>query len=546
MKSVLIIGGYGGFGTRLSVRFSNAGWRVLVAGRRLDAATAFCATLSGAVPVVADRNGDLAPLFAAHKPNLVVDAAGPFQGSDYRVPLACITAGVHYLDLADARDFVCGISALDQAAKATGVCVISGASSVPALSGAVVRELTKGMTKVTAIDMAISASNRATAGPSVAASIMSYVGKPLSLWRGGRWEQATGWHMLRRETFEVAGRKSLRRLTALSDVPDHTIMPDMVEVAGQGRAATTFRAGPEFSFQVLGIWVLSWLVKWRLIPSLSALSGWLRYLQAPTNKLGSDRSGMFVEVKGFVDKQGSIRRWTLIAEDGDGPEIPTLAAVILSEMITGGGVGPGARDASTLVTLDQFAPQFNGLAIYCERTEAEYVPLYKLIMSQDYNNLSKTVAKMHWIIGNSGAVGEATVTRGKSVFAQIVCAIMGFPPEGTTSLHVQFDEHKGRERWTRSFGTSVFSSVLSLSGGQLVESFGALSFAFGLGSYKKTLRMHPHRWTAFGIRMPRWLGPKTQASEWQDGDAFCFDVAIDLPLIGRIVRYQGRLAMVTS
>jgi hypothetical protein len=50
-----------------------------------------------------------------------------------------------------------------------------------------------------------------------------------------------------------------------------------------------------------------------------------------------------------------------------------------------------------------------------------------------------------------------------------------------------------------------------------------------------------HSWTAFGIPMPRWLGPTTQAREWQDGDAFCFDVAINLPLIGNVVRYQGQL-----
>jgi hypothetical protein len=51
--------------------------------------------------------------WSASGPHLVIDAAGPFQGSDYRVPSACIAAAIPYLDLADARDFVCGIGALD-------------------------------------------------------------------------------------------------------------------------------------------------------------------------------------------------------------------------------------------------------------------------------------------------------------------------------------------------------------------------------------------------------------------------------------------------
>ena len=36
--------------------------------------------------VAADRMGDLAPVLAACRPDLVIDAAGPFQASDYRVP----------------------------------------------------------------------------------------------------------------------------------------------------------------------------------------------------------------------------------------------------------------------------------------------------------------------------------------------------------------------------------------------------------------------------------------------------------------------------
>jgi Domain of unknown function (DUF4166) len=312
----------------------------------------------------------------------------------------------------------------------------------------------------------------------------------------------------------------------------------------KGRPATTFRAGPEFAFQVLGIWALSWLVKWRIIPSLSALSGWLRYLQAPTNKLGSDRSGMVLEVKGFVGDQALARRWTLIAEDGDGPEIPTLAAVILADMIADGKVKPGAGDASTLVDLPQFQPQFDGLAIYHERVETPVTPLYQRILGQRFASLPKVVADMHTLVGNGGASGEAIVTRGTSPLARLVCAIMGFPPAGTMALHVSFDEHHGSETWTRDFGGTRFSSVMSQAASDVIERFGPLAFTLGIDTNAQGLSMHMRRWTAFAIPMPRFLGPTTAAREWQDGDAFCFDVAIGLPLIGRVVRYQGRLVAV--
>ncbi|AXB77982.1 hypothetical protein TQ38_002700 [Novosphingobium sp. P6W] len=74
---------------------------------------------------------------------------------DHAIPRACIAAGVHYIDIANSREFVCGIEALEAAAKDAGVVLLSGASSVPALSGAAVRHLAGRMDKVRAFCPAI-------------------------------------------------------------------------------------------------------------------------------------------------------------------------------------------------------------------------------------------------------------------------------------------------------------------------------------------------------------------------------------------------------
>ena len=63
---------------------------------------------------------------------VVVSTCGPFQTSGYDVAQACIARRIHYIDLADARDFVTGIAALDAAAKASGVSVISARARCPA------------------------------------------------------------------------------------------------------------------------------------------------------------------------------------------------------------------------------------------------------------------------------------------------------------------------------------------------------------------------------------------------------------------------------
>lgn len=53
-----------------------------------------------------DINGDLNEALARIAPQIVIHTTGPFQTQDHRVAQACIAQGCHYLDLADAREFV--------------------------------------------------------------------------------------------------------------------------------------------------------------------------------------------------------------------------------------------------------------------------------------------------------------------------------------------------------------------------------------------------------------------------------------------------------
>jgi hypothetical protein len=537
VKRILILGGYGGFGARLSRRLADDGHKILVAGRRLSVAQMFCASLPFAEAVQADRNGDITSLLKQLTPDLVIDAAGPFQNSDHHVAKACIVQRIAYLDLADAREFVCSIDALGVAANAAGVPVITGASSVPALSGAVIRELAQGLDEIGAIEIAISASNRATAGPSVASAILSYVGKPIRVWRGKQWITEYGWQRLKRQNFAVDGRLAIKRLVALADIPDHQIVP----VAVRGAPSVIFRAGPEFGFQTLSLWLMSWLVRWGMLRSVSSLADWLRYLQRLTARLGSDRSAMIVSLKGYAGTEIVERHWTLIAEKGDGPEIPTLAAQLLANSILAGQVEAGARTGADELSLHQFEPLFAELAITHETVERRYDPVYKRVMGEAHAMLPEAVRKLHLLGGDGGASGTATVVRGDNPFARLVGGIMRFPPAGEHQLHVSFSENEGVEHWTRNFSGRRFSSHLGEKDGKLTERFGPLRFYFDLPSDTKGLEMVMRRWTAFGIRLPLALAPKSQAREWQEGDDFCFDVPIALPLIGLVVHYRGRL-----
>jgi hypothetical protein len=536
---VLVIGGYGGFGGRLSRRLANGGAEVIVAGRSLAKAELFCRGTRGCRPARADRNEGIADLLRAERPDVVVDASGPFQSSDYRIVEQCVEAGTSYLDLADAREFVTGIGRFDAAARLVGVAIISGASSVPALSGAVVRELADGMELVTSVEIAISASSRASAGPAVTAAILGGVGQPLKVWRGGRWIVRYGWQELRRERLTIAEESDLgSRWVALADVPDLGLLADRLP----GRPAVTFRASTESAVGNWALWLASWPVRWGWMRSLRPMSWLLLPAHRFTALWGGNRSGMVVRLFGLSAGRRIERRWTLIAEAGDGPEIPTLAAAILAERIAGGGVRPGARDAGMELDLAAFEPLLATLAVRHATIELpQPEPLYRRVMGDAFDRLSPALQAMHSVLRDQGAQGHARVERGPNPLARVIATAKGFPKSGEYPLHVHFAERDGRERWTRDFGGQCFASTSSAAGDEVIEGHGPMGFRFKLQEAGGGINMKMTGWSMFGVPLPLALAPRSPAREWEEDGRFHFDVPIDLPLIGRVIHYRGWL-----
>src|SRR5207244_956949 len=134
----------------------------------------------------------------ALRPNLVIHTSGPFQGQDYHVASAAIDAGAHHIDLADGRAFVAGITNLDAVAREHGVVVVAGASTLPALSFAVVASLLPSFSRMDSIDICIAPGQKTPRGRATMEAILSYCGHPFRELNDGAWRQVYGWQGLRR------------------------------------------------------------------------------------------------------------------------------------------------------------------------------------------------------------------------------------------------------------------------------------------------------------------------------------------------------------
>src|SRR5262245_42466248 len=224
---VLVLGAYGAFGARAAQRLARASdFELIVAGRSRERAEHLarrlseigCANVAAACMDAADISADQ---LARHQVDLLINASGPYQRQDYRLAQACIAAGIHYVDLADARNFVAGIGVLNEAAERAGVLVVSGASTVPALSAAVVDAYAPRFAKLACVRIVISPGNSFNPGLATTQSILSTLGRPLAMPAHGAMVTVHGWQGLQRRHIPGLGNRWL----GACDTPDLELFP---------------------------------------------------------------------------------------------------------------------------------------------------------------------------------------------------------------------------------------------------------------------------------------------------------------------------------
>lgn len=353
---VLVLGGYGNFGARICRALAgHAQIDLLVGGRSAQQAQAFAQTLGhGAQGVALDLQ---APDFAARLKTLGVEllihTAGPFQAQAYAVAQAAAQAGAHYIDLADGRRFVCDFAAaLDATFQQAGRCAITGASTVPALSAAVVQHLCAGWQRMDVVDTCIAPAQTAPRGEATLAAVLSYCGEPLRVWAGGQWTQQRGWAAPQR----IAFARMRPRLGALCDIPDLELFPTHFAVTQR----VMFRAALEVGLAQRAFALLAALRTLGLLRHPEKLARLLQRTGTLLDAFGSSLGGMVVRVQG-LDAQGqpAARAWHITAPDDHGPEIPCMAAILLARKLAVGHALPtGARPCMGLLTLEDFAPEF--------------------------------------------------------------------------------------------------------------------------------------------------------------------------------------------
>jgi Saccharopine dehydrogenase NADP binding domain len=370
---ILVLGASGQFGRRLCGRLIGLDGVALLLGGRDPAK--LTETRAGLLALQPDTAVEVAPcdagasnladLLRTYEANLVVHLAGPFQGQDYKVARACLEAGVPYIDMADGREFVARFASLDGAARARGIALVTGASTVPGLSSAIVDVALAKFSTLQSIDYGISASLRTGLGSATLQAVLSYCGKPYQVLDEGAATTIYGLGRPRRHDFPTPVH---HRVIVDCDIPDHALFPARYP----DLRYMSFGSGIDVPALAHVLSQMSRCVRRGWVADWDFLHGSVQFFMTAAKPFGSAHSGFFMRCEG-CDDAGKPKKILLeiLARNGSGLEIAVTPVVLLvGKLLAGESLPAGAYPCMGLFSLAEFQRELSSFPITWEWKEA--------------------------------------------------------------------------------------------------------------------------------------------------------------------------------
>ncbi len=361
---IVILGGYGNFGARICRGLArDPALTVIATGRNPASAPADFASQRIQTAALDISRANWIDTLRELSPAVVIHCIGPFQGQNYEIARGVLACGAHYIDLADGRDFVAGFTAvLNEDAMRANRIAVTGASTLPGLSSAVVDAFADSFSQLDGIDTVIAPGQHAPRGAATLAAVFSYIGRPFDVWQDGQWQKMFGWMHVQKVDVGPVGK----RLSAVCDVPDLALFP----VRYPGLRTARFRAALEVGFQHVGLACIAAFCRFGITLPITKLAPFMERTARIFDTFGSGTGGMTVTLSG-IGHNGQARtfRWHVIAPDNHGAEIPCMPAILLARKIAAGQmIQVGAFPCMGLIPLAEFEPEF---AIWEMRTSMD-------------------------------------------------------------------------------------------------------------------------------------------------------------------------------
>jgi hypothetical protein len=353
--TIVVYGGSGFFG-RLVVNdlLGHTEARLVIASRR----SPWHPMVNSRVAYVCSDLNDIASVRATLVgASVVVHCAGPYQFQDPTLVRAAIESGVHYVDLAEDPEFVRQTLGFHKAAQRADVAIVSGASVVPGLTALLAQALH--FDRADSIRTFVAPGTCGSRGLATVRSLLSGVGRPLRLLRGGRETMARGWS--KPEWVEFPPPIGWRLQYLAIETADRDVLSREL-----GAQSIEFKAGSEFPWVNRSLGAVARLRARTNFPSLERWANPIRkYLQL-LGRFGTDAGGVIVEVAGILNCELTLQQVAVTAA-GEGERIPSLLAAIgAAALLRGELTARGALRLSTWLPTTQLFEELHrrGLQVW--------------------------------------------------------------------------------------------------------------------------------------------------------------------------------------
>ena len=267
--------------------------------------------------------------------------------------------GAHYLDLADAREYVAGIGVLDAAARGRDLMVASGVSTTPAITSALIDALVPEFSRIESIQTALSPGNQNPRGEATIAAVLSYLGRTIRVWQDGKWVERAGWGDVMRLTFPPpVGRRRV-----------HNCEGPELELFPVHYPARTVRFSARLELNVLNylLTISSFAARWLKIDFTRRARFFLN-ASLTLFPLGTTNGALSICLKGQDSEGRPIERRIALVTDTDGPATPCSAAIILArKLLRNGPSRLGAFPCIGLLSLEELVEHLEPLGVWCAR-----------------------------------------------------------------------------------------------------------------------------------------------------------------------------------
>lgn len=179
---------------------------------------------------------------------------------------------------------------------------------------------------------------------------------------------------------------------------------------------------------------------------------------------------------------------------------------------------------------------------------AERIPLYREVLGADYDRLPPIIQAMHDVRGRHSARGRGRVCRASNLPGRLLANFLGMPAEASDiAVETSFTLEDGVESIMRNYGGSILTTHQALAPGStagqrlLLERFGPMKLFIRLEGDEAGITFHLQRCSLLGLPLPAFLAPRLTARERVTGGKYHYFVQVALPLLGRLIEYEGFL-----